>query len=169
MHASSRFQRGGRNRKNGSVLCAIVWADDLPGAGFPDTGIPSVAHVFEQLQEWKRVAKRDTRVSYMALRDPRTPWHVKALAAVMALHAISPVDIIPDVIPLHGVLDDVLVIPLAIALMVHLLPTPLKTELQSEAEAHMAVKRPRRHIAEVVILICVLGIAGVTSWLVWFR
>jgi len=125
--------------------------------------------VFEQLKEWKRVAKRDARVSYMALRDPRAPWYVKALAAVMALYAVSPVDIIPDVIPLHGVLDDVLVIPLTIALMVRLLPTSLKAELQAHAEARMSAKRPSRHIAEVVILVCVVGIAGVVSWLVWFR
>jgi uncharacterized membrane protein YkvA (DUF1232 family) len=50
--------------------------------------------VFEKLREWKRVAKRDTVVAYRSLRDPRAPWYVKALAAAMALYAISPVDLI---------------------------------------------------------------------------
>ncbi len=125
--------------------------------------------MFEQLQGWKHTARRDTRVSYMALRDPRAPWYVKALAAAAAIYAISPVDILPDFIPLHGILDDLVVIPLAIMMMVRLIPEPLKAELQQTAEARMAVKRPHSHVGEVIIAVCVLGIAAIVSWLVWFR
>ena len=125
--------------------------------------------MFEQLSEWKRVAKRDTVVAYRALRDPRAPWYVKALAAAMALYAISPVDVVPDFIPLHGQLDDLVVIPLAIALMVRLIPVPVRTELRAETEARMAVKRPHSHVGEVIILVCVVGIAAIVAWLVWFR
>lgn len=123
----------------------------------------------EQLQEWKHAARRDTRVSFMALRDPRAPWYVKALAAAAAIYAISPFDILPDFIPLHGVVDDLVVIPLAIMMMARLIPEPLKTELQEQAEARMAVKRPHSRAGEVIIIVCVLGIAGIVSWLVWFR
>jgi len=129
----------------------------------------SGAHVFAQLKEWKRVAKRDTRVSLMALRDPRAPWHVKALAALTALYTISPIDLVPDFLPLHGIIDDLVVIPLAIALMVHLIPMPLKAELQERAEAAMATKRPHSRLPEVVIAVCVVGIASVVAWLIWFR
>jgi len=125
--------------------------------------------VFEKLREWKRVAKRDTVVAYRSLRDPRAPWYVKALAAAMALYAISPVDLIPDVIPLHGQLDDLVVIPLAIAAMVRLIPVPVREELRAEAEARMAEKRPHSHVGEVIIIVCVAGIAAIVAWLVWFR
>jgi len=125
--------------------------------------------VLSQLREWKRVAKRDTRVSLMALRDPRAPWHVKALAALTAIYTISPVDLVPDFLPLHGIVDDLVVIPLAIALMVHLIPMPLKVELQERAEAAMANKRPHSRIPELLIAICLVGIASVIAWLIWFR
>jgi len=105
----------------------------------------------------------------MALRDPRAPWYVKALAAAAAIYAISPVDILPDFIPLHGILDDLVVIPLAIMMMVRLIPEPLKAELKQTAEARMAVKRPHSHVGEAIIIVCVLGIAAIVSWLVWFR
>ena len=125
--------------------------------------------MLSQLREWKRVAKRDTRVSLMALRDPRAPWHVKALAALTAIYTISPVDLVPDFLPLHGIIDDLVVIPLAIALMVHLIPVPLKAELHERAEAAMANKRPHSRIPELLIAICLVGIASVIAWLIWFR
>jgi uncharacterized membrane protein YkvA (DUF1232 family) len=125
--------------------------------------------VFEQLREWRRISKRDTRVSYLALRDPRAPWYVKALAAAMAVYVLSPVDLIPDFLPLHGIIDDIIVVPVAIALMVRLIPMPLKAELQEKAEARMAEKRPHSHIGEAIIIFCLVGIAAIVVWLIWFR
>ena len=125
--------------------------------------------MFEQLREWKRTAKRDTLVSWLALRDPRAPWYVKAVAAAMALYTISPIDIIPDLIPFHGLLDDVVLIPAAIALMVRLIPIPLKAELTEKAEARIAAKPPHSHIGEAIIIFCLVGITVVVVWLVWFR
>ena len=125
--------------------------------------------MFEQLREWKRTAKRDTLVSWLALRDPRAPWYVKAVAAAMALYTISPIDIIPALIPFHGLLDDVVLIPAAIALMVRLIPIPLKAELTEKAETRIAAKRPHSHIGEAIIIFCLVGITVVVVWLVWFR
>ncbi len=125
--------------------------------------------MFRQLREWKQTAKRNTTVSYLAVRDKRTPLHVKAIAAAMVLYVISPVDVIPDFIPFHGVVDDLLVIPLAIAMMVHLIPTQLKAELEAQAEIRMATKSLGRQIADVVIIVCLVGIAAVIVWLIWFR
>jgi uncharacterized membrane protein YkvA (DUF1232 family) len=124
--------------------------------------------VFEQLREWKRTAKRDIRVAYMALRDPRAPWYVKALAAGAAIYAVSPFDLLPDFIPFHGAVDDVIVIPLAVALMVHLIPLPLKAELREKAEARMAEKRSHSHVGEAIAIVCVVGIAVIVVWLIWF-
>jgi uncharacterized membrane protein YkvA (DUF1232 family) len=125
--------------------------------------------VFKKLREWKRTAKRDALVSWLALRDARAPWYVKAVAAAAALYAISPIDIIPDLIPFHGLLDDVVVIPLAIAMMVRLIPIPLRDELTQKADARIAAKRPRSRVPEAIIIICVVGIAVVVAWLIWFR
>ncbi|MFW6056776.1 MAG: YkvA family protein [Chloroflexota bacterium] len=125
--------------------------------------------MFRRLKEWKETAKRNTTVSYLAVRDPRTPWRIKAIAAAMALYVISPIDAIPDFIPFHGVVDDLLVIPLAIAMMVHLIPTQLRDELEERAEIRMATKSLGRRIAEVVIIVCLVGIAAVIAWLIWFR
>ena len=125
--------------------------------------------MFEQLKEWKRIAKRDTQVSYLALRDPRAPWYIKALAAAMAAYALSPIDIIPDFIPFAGVIDDIIVIPLAIVLMVRLIPTPLKTELQDAVELRMASKRPRSRVKVAIVTLLVVGLVVLAVWLMWFR
>ncbi len=105
----------------------------------------------------------------MALRDPRAPWCVKALAVVAVLYVVSPFDLLPDFIPFHGALDDIVVIPLAVAMMVHLIPLPLKAELQEKAEARMAERGPRNRLGEAIILFCLVGIAAVIAWLIWGR
>ncbi len=121
------------------------------------------------LKGWKEAAKRNTTISYLAVRDPRTPWRIKAIAAGMVLYVISPIDLIPDFIPFHGIVDDLLIIPFAIGMMVRLIPTPLKAELEAQAEIRMATKSLARRIAEVVIIVCLVGIAAVIIWLIWFR
>ncbi|MBN1151670.1 MAG: DUF1232 domain-containing protein [Dehalococcoidia bacterium] len=125
--------------------------------------------MLEQLTELKKTAKRDTIVSWMALRDERAPWYVKAVAAAMAIYTISPVDVVPDLIPFSGILDDALVIPAAIALMVRLIPTPLRAELTARAEERIATKRPHSHVGEAIIIFCIVGITAIIAWLVWFR
>jgi len=70
---------------------------------------------------------------------------------------------------LQGLLDDLVVIPLAVMMIVRLIPEPLKEELQATAEARMAMKRPHSHVAEGIIIVCLLGIVGIVSWLIWFR
>ena len=125
--------------------------------------------MFEQLREWRRIVKRDAKVSYLALRDPRAPWYVKALAGAAAVYALSPIDLIPDFLPFHGLLDDIVVIPILIALMVHLIPLPLKTELQAEADARIAAKPPRSRAKVAAISLLVVGLIVLVVWLVWFR
>ena len=71
-----------------------------------------------RVREWARSIKRDVHALYLAAHDPRTPWHVKAFALSIAAYALSPIDLIPDFIPVVGYLDDAIILPLAIMLAV---------------------------------------------------
>jgi uncharacterized membrane protein YkvA (DUF1232 family) len=77
---------------------------------------------------------------WLAARDPRTPWFAKALAFVVAGYALSPIDLIPDVIPVIGYLDDLIIVPVGILLIVRLIPPPLMGEFRATALA--AQRRP---------------------------
>ena len=74
--------------------------------------------MFERIRSWARALKRDVYAVYLAARSPDTPWYVKALALVVAAYAFSPIDLIPDFIPVLGYLDDLILVPLGIWLVV---------------------------------------------------
>lgn len=89
------------------------------------------------LGEWKRRArqlKSETYALYLAARDPRTPWYAKALAICVVGYALSPIDLIPDFIPVVGYLDDLLLVPLGIALTLRLVPQYVLTESRERAQ-----------------------------------
>src|SRR3954463_9018820 len=83
--------------------------------------------------EWGRRVKRDAFALWLAARDPSVPWYAKAVAGAVAAYALSPIDLIPDFIPVFGYLDDLIVVPLGILLAVRLIPAPLMQELRAEA------------------------------------
>src|SRR3712207_9526455 len=87
-----------------------------------------------RLRGWARRAKRDVVALYLATRDPRVPWHAKAVAACVAAYALSPVDLIPDFVPVLGYLDEVIILPLGIMLAVRLVPAELMAEFRREAD-----------------------------------
>src|SRR5262249_55536059 len=68
--------------------------------------------MIQQARQWARVVKRDVHAIYLAARDPRVPWYAKALALCVAGYALSPIDLIPDFVPVLGYLDDVIIVPL---------------------------------------------------------
>ena len=74
------------------------------------------------LGHWARSIKRDTHAVYLAARDPRTPWYAKALALLIAAYALSPIDLIPDFIPVLGYLDELILLPLGLMLVVRMVP-----------------------------------------------
>lgn len=76
----------------------------------------------ESLKHWARSIRRDVHAVYLAARDPRTPWYAKALALGVAGYALSPIDLIPDFIPVIGYLDDAVIVPLGIMAVVKLIP-----------------------------------------------
>ncbi len=118
-----------------------------------------------RLRRWARALKAKTLVVYRVARDARTPWYVRALAFAVAAYAFSPIDLIPDFIPVLGYLDDVIVVPLGVMLVLRLTPADVMAEAQVRAEA--VVARPlSRGMAGVVIGAWVV-VAGLVGWMVW--
>ena len=119
------------------------------------------------VETWKRRAralKADTYALYLACRDPRVPWYARLLAACIVAYAFSPIDLIPDFIPVLGYLDDLILIPLGIALLLCMIPPPVMAECREQARAALAEGRPTSWVAAGIIiaiwlLLAALGIA----------
>lgn len=110
------------------------------------------------LRDKARALKQQICVVYLAARHPQTPWYVKALAAVIVAYACSPIDLVPDFVPVLGYLDDVILLPLGIALLLKL--TPPEILEQCRADAEQMAKRPVSRVAgAVVILIWIASMA----------
>jgi uncharacterized membrane protein YkvA (DUF1232 family) len=110
-------------------------------------------------EQWARSIKRDAIVLWLAARDPRTPWYAKALAAAVAAYALSPIDLIPDFIPILGYLDDLVIVPLGILAVLALMPPNLMDELRADA-AKLAERPVSRTAAVIIVAIWVTAIAG---------
>lgn len=102
-------------------------------------------------RQWARTVKRDVHAIWLAARDSRTPWFVKMLALAVATYAISPIDLIPDFIPILGYLDDILIVPLGIMLVVRLIPPEVMKECRESAA--QASERPVSRVAAGVIIV----------------
>lgn len=89
--------------------------------------------ILARAKDWARSIKRDVMALWIAARDPRTPWYAKALAAAVAAYALSPIDLIPDFVPMLGYLDDLIIVPLGIMLVVKLVPAELMAEFRARA------------------------------------
>ncbi len=121
-------------------------------------------------QLWKnRVAglKQNIYALYLASRDPRVPWLAKLVVVLVVAYTLSPIDLIPDFIPLLGYIDDIFLLPLAIALAIKLMPPDIWEEYKARARAQLAAELPRSYAAAVVIAIIwiiVIGIMGLWMW-----
>jgi uncharacterized membrane protein YkvA (DUF1232 family) len=112
----------------------------------------------DRAKQWARAIKRDVIAIWLAAKDPRTPWPARILAACIAAYALSPVDLIPDFIPVLGYLDDLLIVPLGILAVVRLIPAPLLAEHRTAA-ALIAAKPVSRIGLAVIIAIWLLVLA----------
>jgi len=101
---------------------------------------------------------------YLAARDPRVPWYAKVVAACVAAYALSPIDLIPDFIPVLGYLDDVILVPLGIALAIRLIPPAILQEHRETASARIANRPTSRIGAAVIIIIWVILAALMIVW-----
>jgi len=107
------------------------------------------------LETWKQRAKalkRETYTLYLAYKDPRTPWYARLFTAVVVGYAFSPIDLIPDAIPVLGYLDDLILVPLGAALALRMIPAEVLAESREMAEAVMREGKPLNRTAAVVII-----------------
>ncbi|WP_316570114.1 YkvA family protein [Neobacillus sp. YIM B06451] len=112
----------------------------------------------QKLKQWARQLKKQIMILYYAVRDPRMPWYARLVAAMVAAYALSPIDLIPDFIPVLGYLDDVILLPIGIWLALKLIPMEVRREAAQMAEN---AKRPVSKLgAAVIILVWVVGIAA---------
>lgn len=121
--------------------------------------------MLDRMKLWARSLKREVHAVYLASRDPRVPWYAKALAAGIAAYATSPIDLIPDFIPILGYLDDLVILPLGIALVVKLIPPTVMTEHRALADA--ARDEPVSLVAAVVIVFIWIASLSLTGWLAY--
>ena len=103
----------------------------------------------------RKKLKKAIAVIYLALKDRRTAWYVKLFAALVVAYAVSPVDLIPDFIPVVGLLDDLILIPAAVFLLYRLIPTELKNEFSKRADS-IILQKKCNIMSLVVILLWVL-------------
>jgi uncharacterized membrane protein YkvA (DUF1232 family) len=102
------------------------------------------------LKAWARALKRDIHAIYFAARDPRVPWYVKALALAVAGYALSPIDLIPDFVPVLGYLDDLILVPIGIWIVVALIPSDVMARCR--AQATEAGQRPVSKAGAIAII-----------------
>lgn len=119
----------------------------------------------DRLKNWARIIKRDVHALHLAGHDPRVPWYAKALAIMVACYALSPIDLIPDFVPVLGYLDDVILVPLGVMLVIRLIPPEIMAEHRDLAAA--AQERPvSRKAAFVIAFIWIVSI-GLCGWLIY--
>ena len=121
--------------------------------------------MLERLKSWAKAIRRDILALWIAARDRRTPALAKIVAGVVVAYALSPIDLIPDFIPVLGYLDDLLILPLGIVLAVRLVPATLMAEFRAAAEG--LSRRPASRIAAAAIVALWLAIALVAGWWLW--
>jgi uncharacterized membrane protein YkvA (DUF1232 family) len=120
-----------------------------------------------RVKNWARDLKRDAIALFLAAHDPRTPWYAKALAGLVAAYALSPIDLIPDFIPVVGYLDDLILVPIGIWAVVRLIPVDLMREFRAEAARLEA--RPKSRAGAAFIIAAWLTAAMLLAWWFWPR
>jgi uncharacterized membrane protein YkvA (DUF1232 family) len=116
-------------------------------------------------KQWARAIKRDVVALWLAARDPRVPWYAKAVAGAVAAYALSPIDLIPDFIPVIGYLDDLIIVPLGILLAVKLVPPELMAAFRAEAIRRQEKPTSRAGLAVIVAVWIFATI--LLAWLLW--
>lgn len=123
----------------------------------------------QRLARWARTLKEDGLLLWFALRHPRAPTWVKALVLVIVAYALSPIDLIPDVIPVLGLLDEALLLPALVWLALRLLPAPVREECRAHAQAWLTERKPRPRVwlGAVLVVLVWLAVAGGLAWALW--
>lgn len=109
--------------------------------------------MLDKLKARARVLKNEAIAVYLAAKDPRTPWYAKALVLLVVAHTFSPIDLIPDFIPVLGYLDDLIITPLGLALAIRLIPA----EVLEEARGRVAGSGVEKSVKVVGVLVIVIA------------
>jgi uncharacterized membrane protein YkvA (DUF1232 family) len=128
------------------------------GTNDPSTG--------EAAGGWRQRARRlktETYALYLAYKDKRTPWYARLFAACVIGYAFSPIDLIPDMIPVLGYLDDLVLIPLGVALALKMIPPEVMADCREQAQAAMAEGKPVSRVAAVAIVAIWLLLAALVA------
>lgn len=124
------------------------------------------AKLSDRLQQWARRIKRDGVTLWFACKHPATPWYAKALGAFVVAYALSPIDLIPDFIPVLGYLDDVLLLPGLIWLAVRMLPRHVLDACRAQADAWLMAegKKPLSWVGAVGVVVLWMAVAAGLAW-----
>jgi len=120
------------------------------------------------IKSWKIESKKlksDIYALYLASKHSRTPWHAKVLAALIIGYALSPIDLIPDFIPVVGYLDDLIFIPLGIALLIKIIPKDILEECRAEAD--LSKRKTKNWVAAIIIVLIWLLAIYLILALIW--
>lgn len=119
-----------------------------------------ISRTLERLKRWARRFKAEIYALYLAYRDPRVPMHARVFAAIVVAYAFSPIDLIPDPIPVLGYLDDLILVPLGVALAVRLIPPPVLAECRERARRSAGEVGPKGRAAAVAVVTVWLALAA---------
>ena len=120
-------------------------------------------------RQWARRLKLEIHALYLAARDPRTPWYAKALAVAVVAYAVSPIDLIPDPIPVLGYLDDLVLLPLGILLVRAVIPAQVLAESRARAASEERPRVPGGRIAAAVVVAVWIATAVALGWVAFER
>ncbi|MBE0703472.1 MAG: DUF1232 domain-containing protein [Afipia sp.] len=123
--------------------------------------------MIKTLRNWAKSVKRDVITLYLAGRDSRVALPAKLAALIVAAYALSPIDLIPDFLPIIGYLDDLFIVPLGIALALRMIPPELLSELRREAAKRLAA-RPRSSAGAAMVLALWIAMAA-AGWIIFVR
>jgi uncharacterized membrane protein YkvA (DUF1232 family) len=118
----------------------------------------------DRLRGWAGRVRREVDFLTLAARDPRVPWCAKAVAAAAVAYAFSPIDLIPDFVPVIGLVDDLLLVPLGLYLAIRLIPPPLRAELRQAAATGQGRPPPSRVGAAAVVLVWLVAAVLLGWW-----
>ena len=121
--------------------------------------------MWNRVRHWAQIVKRDTVCLYFAARDPRTPWYAKVIAASVVAYALSPIDLIPDFIPIIGYLDDILLVPTGLWIAMRMVPSDVIEDCR--VKAMQLTERPTSRSAALIILLVWMGAASAIGWIIY--
>jgi len=122
--------------------------------------------MWRRIRDWAGAIRRDVQALSLAARDPRTPWYAKAFALAIAAYALSPIDLIPDFIPVLGYLDEVILLPPAILLAIRLVPPEVMAEHRAAA---MRARGQPASRAGAAVIVGIWLLAAALLWWFWPR